>query len=194
MSCRTWMNSTSSSGSVALICSRTSAMISSMPRLRFAFSLTVKSPVLASVTAARPICRPVRREVLSTSGVSCEDPLDVLQNAVGLGERAARGHDVVEDEAAFVHLRQQVGAKRLDSRNTWRSRAAGTQRRARAAWPAPSRARGDEPCRTRLHHAAVRCVSCSAASAAGDRATETRLRPASRSAPASAKSAAPPPW
>ena len=33
------------------------------------FSFTVMSPVLASVTAARPICRPVRRLVLSTSGI-----------------------------------------------------------------------------------------------------------------------------
>ena len=42
-----------------------------------------------------------------------QDALDVLQHAVGLGQRAAGGHDVVEDEAAFVHLRQQVGAERL---------------------------------------------------------------------------------
>ncbi len=88
-------------------------MTSSMARLRLAFSFTVKSPVLASVTAARPICRPVRREVLSTSGVVVQDALNVLENAVGLGERTARGHDVVEDEAAFVHLRQQIGAERL---------------------------------------------------------------------------------
>ena len=39
-------------------------MISSMPRSRLSFSLTRKSPVFASVTAASPSCRPVRREVL----------------------------------------------------------------------------------------------------------------------------------
>ena len=87
-------------------------MTSSMARLRLALSLTVKSPVLASVTAARPICRPVRREVLSTSGCVAEDALDMLENAVGLGERTAGGHDVVEDESALVHLRQQIGAER----------------------------------------------------------------------------------
>ena len=88
-------------------------MTSSMPRLRLAFSFTVKSPVLASVTAARPICRPVRREVLSTSGVLRRMRSTCCEHAVGLGQRAARRHDVVEDEAAFVHLRQQVGAERL---------------------------------------------------------------------------------
>ena len=41
-----------------------------MPRSRSRFSFTEKSPVFASVTAARPSCRPVRREVLSTSGVA----------------------------------------------------------------------------------------------------------------------------
>ena len=35
----------------------------------------------------------------------------MLEHAVGLGERTARGHDVVEDEPAFVHLRQQIGAE-----------------------------------------------------------------------------------
>ena len=44
-------------------------------------------------------------------GRSAQDPFDVLEDAVGLGERAAGGHDVVEDEAAFVHLREQVGAE-----------------------------------------------------------------------------------
>ena len=48
---------------------RTSAITSSPARSRLRFSLTAMSPVLASVTAARPSCRPVRRDVLSTSGV-----------------------------------------------------------------------------------------------------------------------------
>ena len=45
-------------------------MMSSMPRLRLSFSLTEMSPVFGSVTAARPSCKPVRREVLSTSGTA----------------------------------------------------------------------------------------------------------------------------
>ena len=49
-------------------CARTSLMISSIPRLRLSLSLTEMSPVFGSVTAARPSCKPVRREVLSTSG------------------------------------------------------------------------------------------------------------------------------
>ncbi len=44
-------------------------------------------------------------------GLFAQDVLDVVEDAVGLGERTARGHDVVEDKAAFVHLRQQVGAE-----------------------------------------------------------------------------------
>ena len=34
---------------------------------------------------------------------------DVADHAVGFCQRAARGHDVVEDESALVHLGQQVG-------------------------------------------------------------------------------------
>ena len=46
-------------------------------------------------------------------GNGVQDAVDVLQHAIGLGQRAARGHDVVENEAALIHLRQQIGAKRL---------------------------------------------------------------------------------
>ncbi len=42
-----------------------------------------------------------------------KDAVYMLEYAVRLGERATSGHDVVEDEAAFVHLRQQVGTERL---------------------------------------------------------------------------------
>ena len=87
-------------------------------RSRSVFRWTVKSPVFASVTAARPICRPVRREVISTSGVLLQNLFHVLEHAVGFGQRTARGHDVIQDKAAFIHLRQQVGAQALDSRNT----------------------------------------------------------------------------
>ena len=70
MSCSTWMNSTSSPGCDELTFARTSLITSSTPRLRSAFSFTAMSPVFGSVTAASPSSRPVRREVLSTSGVS----------------------------------------------------------------------------------------------------------------------------
>ncbi len=36
----------------------------------------------------------------------------MLEDAVCLGKRASGGHDVVDDEAAFVHLGKQVGAER----------------------------------------------------------------------------------
>ena len=45
-------------------------MTSSTLRLRFAFSFTAMSPVFGSVTAASPSSSPVRRDVLSTSGVA----------------------------------------------------------------------------------------------------------------------------
>ncbi len=70
MSCSTCLNSTSSCGYCLLTFSRTSDITSSMLRLRSRFKRTEISPVLASVTAARPSCNPVRREVLSTSGVA----------------------------------------------------------------------------------------------------------------------------
>ena len=64
--------------------------------------------MLASVTCARPSCRPVRRDVLSTSGVLAQNLFHVRDHAVGLCQRRAGGHDVVHDEAAFVHRGQQV--------------------------------------------------------------------------------------
>ena len=44
-------------------------MTSSMPRLRFSLQFDGEIAAFASVTAAKPSCRPVRREVFSTSGV-----------------------------------------------------------------------------------------------------------------------------
>ena len=41
-----------------------------------------------------------------------EDSLDVLENAIRLGERTAGRHDVVENETALVHFGQQVGSER----------------------------------------------------------------------------------
>ena len=37
----------------------------------------------------------------------------MLEHAIGLRQRAARRHNVVENEAAFVHLGQQIGAQQL---------------------------------------------------------------------------------
>ena len=109
----------------------------------------MKSPVLASVTAARPICRPVRREVLSTSGVSRRICSTCCEDAVGLGERAAGGHDVVEDEAAFVHLGQQVGAERVVAEVCADDEQDADAGERRADGPAPSRASAREQWRTR---------------------------------------------
>ncbi len=71
ISCRICVNSISSDGSAAWICWRRRQSLHRCERERSVFRRTVKSPELASVTAARPICRPVRREVIDTSGVRC---------------------------------------------------------------------------------------------------------------------------
>lgn len=42
-----------------------------------------------------------------------ENAVDVEQDAVGLLQGAAGRHDVIEDEGAFVHFRQEVGAESL---------------------------------------------------------------------------------
>ena len=44
-------------------------------------------------------------------GELVEDAVDVEEDAVGFLQRGAGGHDVVEDEGAFVHLGEQVGAE-----------------------------------------------------------------------------------
>ena len=46
-------------------------------------------------------------------GGAVEDLLDVGEDAVGLSERGSGGGEVVEDEGAFVHLGQEVGAEGL---------------------------------------------------------------------------------
>ena len=46
-------------------------------------------------------------------GRAAQDLLDVLEDAVGLGERCACRGEVVENKCALVHLGQQVGAKRV---------------------------------------------------------------------------------
>ena len=67
--------------------------------------------MLGSVTAASPSCNPVRREVFSTSGTDANDMFHVCDDAIGFLQRAPRRHDVIENEAAFVHVRKQVGAE-----------------------------------------------------------------------------------
>ena len=54
----------------------------------------------------------------------------MIHNPVGLAERTARGHDVVENEAALIHLRQQVRAEQLVA-----SPGAHNQQQASAAQP-----------------------------------------------------------
>ena len=110
MSWSTWMNSTSRAGSDFLILSRTSAMISSMSRSRLGLRRTLKSPELASVTAASPSLQPGAAAGDLDLGGAAQDLLDVLEDAVGLGQRGARWGEVVEDERALVHLGQQIGA------------------------------------------------------------------------------------
>ncbi len=68
------MNSTSSPGCDDATLARTSLITSSELRLRFGLSFTAMSPVLGSVTAANPSSSPVRRDVLSTSGVARRIP------------------------------------------------------------------------------------------------------------------------
>ena len=165
-----------------------------MPRSRLLFSFTVKSPVLASVTAASPICSPVRRDVLSTSGVLRRICSTCSQHPIRLGQRAARGHDVVEHEAAFVHLRQQVGAKLLVAEPGADDQQHAEQRRA-------SDGSRQRPVEHALDASAIRGPArapAPRARLASSRRTITQQgpgsEPASRSAPAAATSAAPPSW
>ena len=44
-------------------------------------------------------------------GDGVEDLVDVEEDAVGLLEGGTGGHDVVEDEAAFIHFGEEVGAE-----------------------------------------------------------------------------------
>ena len=42
----------------------------------------------------------------------CQNLLDAQQHLVGVGQRRSGGHQVIENESAFVHLRKQVAAQR----------------------------------------------------------------------------------
>src|SRR6266702_2276865 len=46
-------------------------------------------------------------------GRAVENLLDVSEDAVGFGERGAGGGQVVQDERAFVHCGQEIGAERV---------------------------------------------------------------------------------
>ena len=116
-------NSTSSCGYFSFTLSRTSEMTSSMPRSRSRFSFTEKSPRLASVTAASPSCKPGAPRRAFHFRRRLQNLLDAQQHVVGIGQRRSRGHQVIENESAFVHRRQQIAAERADSRSTTRRSA-----------------------------------------------------------------------
>ena len=46
-------------------------------------------------------------------GSRSQDALHMIEHAVGFSERAARGHDVVKDEAALIHFREEIGGETL---------------------------------------------------------------------------------
>ena len=94
------------SGRAAFSLCRRSARTSSVDRSRFGFSFSRKSPLLGSVMKS-PSWAPVRREKLSSSGVGQDDVLGVLELAVRLGQAGARRRQVVDDESALVHGRQE---------------------------------------------------------------------------------------
>ncbi len=88
-------------------------MISSMPRERSFFKRTVKSPVFASVTAARPICRPVRREVMDTSGMPPQNLIHVVEDAGGFGQGGSCGSKVIQHKCTLIHWGQEIRAEAL---------------------------------------------------------------------------------
>ncbi len=69
----------------------------------------MKSPVFGEV-AANPSSLPVRRVKAWMSGSPRQNSLDDVYLAVGLGERAAGGSAVVEDESSLVHFGEEAGA------------------------------------------------------------------------------------
>ena len=120
------INSTSRPGTDFSIFPRTSSMTSSMPRRGWGFRRTKKSPSLASVRHAAELQARAAGVGLDL-GRLAEDLLDLAQQAVGLGQRRAGRRDVVEDEAALVHLRHEAGAR---VRRRPRSRRRGAAARA----------------------------------------------------------------
>ena len=93
-------------------------MISSMPRLRLAFSFTRMSPRIGfgdggqtQLQAGAPRCALHFRNF-------AQHLLHVADHAIGFCQRTASRHDVVDDESALVHLRQQVRSRKTCSKHT----------------------------------------------------------------------------
>ena len=71
------------------------------------------SPVYGSV-AKKPSSAPGPADVAGDVGRAQEHVLDPAHHLVGLGQRGADRHVVVEDERAFVHVGHEAGLKRVD--------------------------------------------------------------------------------
>ena len=150
-----WTNSTSSIGSCFVTLSRTSEITSSDAAIALALQLhrqcrrcSPRSPPRARA-AGRCVatCFDFRRR---RAGSARRRSARWFVS----GERRSRRHDVVEDEAAFVHLRQQIGSEEPvaavragDRRAGCRRRATSRPRRSPAAACARSRriSRGGTP-------------------------------------------------
>ncbi len=110
MSCSSWTNSISTPGTSRANLARCSEMIC------FGGSRPLTHRFQADDEVARILFR--REQPEFCSGPPCEavhfrngfeDGLDAFQHRVGLGERSARRCHVVDDEPAFVHLREEAG-------------------------------------------------------------------------------------
>ena len=127
MSCSSWTNSISVSGTASVSLSRRSVMISSADRSRSArgFSRTSTSPLFICV-ANMPSSEPVRRTYDATSGVLARIASTFVEPAFGFLERHARRREVVDDEAALVGRRAESRCRAACTRATAR---AGQQQR-----------------------------------------------------------------
>jgi hypothetical protein len=90
---------------------RISSTMASDDRCRWprALSRTTRSPLLGCV-AKRPSSEPVRRGERGDFRRVGHDLLDLADHPVRLFQRAARRAQVVDDEAALVHVRQEAAA------------------------------------------------------------------------------------
>ena len=84
-----------------------------MSRSRLAFSLTRMSPVVGFGYGRQTELQAGAARSAFHFGNLAQHLLDVADHAVGFRQRTARGHEVVEDESAFVHFRQQVGTGKV---------------------------------------------------------------------------------
>ena len=88
-------------------------MTSSIPRSRLLLSFTVNVAGIGLGHCGEAHLQSGAARCAFDFGSVVQNPLDVLKYTIGFCQRAARGHDVVEHETAFVHLRQQIGAQAL---------------------------------------------------------------------------------